>query len=348
MMIALENRVDGAIKMVEELHDSLSKISWAELNRNGFVAELEKSVSKLKSLQFEMEQIDKELSMLLEKNTPSFSNYLIDFKKEYAILFANVSLEKAKRIREDIALVNETEDRDVPELYSSLQQKIMELILKSRYNLEKARTFLLAKKIPFVKKGAAAKDLLDLLQRKDDELSEEKKKTLELRRKAFFGIGNEKNIAETERELNELDKSLNTSVSESAQSLKTHLAQIKYVEGSFANLKDKVMKIESMHGSFTKKSSELIKELKKERDYAKNMALQIEEDTLRLRTEYTSKILDLEEKKIAAEERAGAKYEKQVRDIQREIEEKNIALKNARKTIEDQEKEIRRLKSSAK
>jgi len=340
--------VEGAIKSVEELHDSLSRISWAELNRNGFVTELEKSVSKLRAIQFEMEQIDKELSLLLEKNAPSFSQFLVDFKKEYAVLYANVSLEKAKRIREDVIVFNETEIREVPELYSSLQQKIMALILKARYNLEKARTFLVARNVPFVKKGAPAKDLLDLLQRKDDELSEEKKKTLELRRKAFFGMGTEKNIAETEKELNDIDKNLNTSVAEASASLKTHLAQINYVEGSFAHLKEKVQKIEAMHGTFTKKSSELIKELKKERDYAKTLALQVEEDTLRLRSEYTNKIIQLEEKKAAAEEKAHSKYESQIRELTNELESKGKSLRNAQKEIEELEKEIKRHKSSSK
>jgi hypothetical protein len=83
-------------------------------------------------------------------------------------------MEKTKNLR--IELINETEEIDVPELYRELQRKILELCLKARYETEKINKFLIGRRMPFVKKGDTAKNLIELLSRREEELAELRKK----------------------------------------------------------------------------------------------------------------------------------------------------------------------------
>jgi len=345
-MVNLEEKVELCINDINTLHDATARTNWAELNRQGFVFELEQNSKRLKDLYLKLEEINREVKMLLEKNSPELDGFLSEMAREITVLEANISMEKKKKLRQE--LVNEKEPVEVPDLYSALQQKILTMSLKARYNADKVRTFLAVRKIPFVKKGSTAKNLLEVLQRKEDELSELKQKNVELKRKTFFGLTQEKSIAEIETELNEMDKKLAETVSETKKSLKTHLSQINYVEGSFIQLKTKIEGIENMHSTFTKKSIELIRELKKERDFAKTLALEIEQDTLHTRSEYTKQLLELEEKKQNIEERLKEKYDKDLSSLKKQFDEKNIALRNSHKLIEQLEEEIKRGKEVQK
>lgn len=340
----LETQVELCIKEINALHDAVARTNWAEINRQGFVFELEQNTKRIKDIYAKLETANKEVKMLLEKNSPNIDSFLSEMVRELTVLEANLSMEKKKKLRTE--LVNEKENTEVPELYSSIQQKMLSLSLKARYNADKIRTFIIARKTPFMKKGTTAKNLLEVLQKKEEELNELKQKNIELKRKTFFGLAPEKGIAEIESELHELDKKLSESVLETKKSLKTHLAQINYVEGSFIGLKTKVEEIENMHAGFAHKSIEMIKELKKERDFAKTLALEIEQETLHTRSEYTRQLIGLEEKKQNIEEHLKEKYERELASLKRQIDEKNISLKHATRLCEQLEEEIKKLKGN--
>jgi len=339
----LEEKVNHSIAEINALHGSVVRTNWAQLNREGFVFELEKNTEKLRNIYLLLDEINKETKLLLEKNTPDIDSLLSEMAREITVLEANIGMEKKKRLRQE--LVNEIETTEVPELYSSLQQKILSLSLKSRYNVDRISNFLATRKLPFVRKGSTARNLLEVLQQKEKELEEAKQKNIELKRKSYFGLAPDKSIAEIELELNELDKKMSTAVYETKKSLSSHMAQISYVEGSFGHLKGRIDEIEEMHTIFTKKSIELIKELKKERDYAKTLALEIEKETIDTRSHYTKQIIGLEEKTQAIEEKVKEKYESEIRSIKRALEEKNTSLNNSNKIIDHLESELKKHKN---
>ena len=341
-MTKMEEKVEVIIKDINTLHEAVGRINWATLNRESFIFELEQNTKRIKELYLKLEEINRELKLLLEKNTPSLDELLVEYSREIIILDSNIALEKKKKIRQ--TLINEKEKIEVPELYSSLQQKILSISLKSRYQIDRVKNFLTARKMPFVKKGSTAKQLLEALEMKENEINELKQKIVEIKHKTFFGNLPEKSIAEIESEAHEIDKKFSILLDETQKSLKTHFAQINYVEGSFIHLKEKVEKIEEIHKEFSTKTLELIKELKKERDYAKKLALEIEEETIHKRNEYTRRLLELEEKKQAIEEKLTEKFEKEIATLKRIQEEKGLALKNSQKLIEQMENEIRNLK----
>ncbi|MFA5763274.1 MAG: hypothetical protein WC915_00505 [archaeon] len=341
-MSILDENVIRATKQIEELHNLTARTNWAKLNHDGFVFELERTTQKLVELYELLTDINKETLLLLEKNTPDIGEFLEILRKDLIILQSNIKMEKTKTFR--IELVNATENANVPDLYASLQQKILELGMKARYEIEKINRFLIGRKTPFIKKGDTAKGLLEILGKREEELADRRKRNIELKRKSFFR-SEEKTIAEVEEELHSKDKFLDAAVKDARKSLATHLAQINYVEGSFLDLEKKVRLVEEIHTNFANKTLELIKELKKERDYARKMALEIEDETIKVRNEHTNQIMSLEEKKTEIKELVEKRFKREIDRLRREIEDKHIALTNMQKLIENQEKEIKILKS---
>ena len=345
-MSHLEEIVEKTVKAIDALHESLNRTDWSTLKKDGFVFELERATGKLKEIYSSMRDISKESTMMLEKNTPDISDTIEIIRKELILLESNIRLEKHKQFR--VELVNENEPIEVPELYSSLQNKILECALKARYSAEKIKTFLTARRTPFVQKGSTAKNLIGLVQKKEDELVELRKRNLELKRKSFLGNIEEKSLAEIEEEMFAKDKALSAAVTETNKSLKQHLAQINYVEGSFANLNEKVRLVEELHANYGKKAMELIRELKKERDHARKMALELEEETMRARNEYTNYLLEKENRISEVKEKTSKKYVEEIMSLKRDLSEKRLSIANIIKLVEELEKENKSLKERLK
>ena len=340
-MSMIDERVSKVITDIENLHALASKTQWNELNREGFVFELDRATKRLKEIYSQLMELNKETTLMLEKNTPNISDTLVELKRELIILESNVKMEQSKKLRE--ALVNESEKSEVPELYSSLQQKILRLTLKSRYSAEKIKGFLVVQKVPFVQKGSTAKNLLELLQKKEDEIHDLRTKHYEIKKSSFFK-NDEKSIVEIEHELFDSDKKLSMAIEDTKKALKMHLAQIEYVEGSFSSLKKQVDAIESVHEKYTKDSINLIKDLKKDRDFARTSALEIEQENIKNRGDLTQKMLDIEKEKSELKDKARTKYYQDMDNVKKELTEKSQVIQNLSKLVEEQEKEISRLK----
>jgi len=341
-MQKLEERIDDIINEVNSIHNSIVRTNWKDLNREGFVFELETNTQKFKAIFITLEELNRELKLLLERGTPTLDNTLSEISREIVILDANLNMEKTKKLKDH--LVNEIQKEEVPELYDSIQRKMTAIILRARNDCGKIKTFLMARNMPFVKKGSTAKLLIELMQKQEEELKLAQEQNLELKRKSFFGAKEEINSAEIEKELHETDKILSESVNEASKSLKTHHAQITYVEGSFAHLKEQIDKVEAQHASFSKKALDLIKDLKKERDFARNIALGVEAETISIKNSYTHQLLGLEKKKNEIEENTRRKYENEMERLRKELMEKTHSLNNLARAIHEQEKEIARLK----
>ena len=324
-MRSLDEKADGLVSEINALYDSVSKEKWNELNKTGFIFEMERSTKKLKEIFQDFSDIERELLTLLEKNAPGLGDFLEEFGKELTVLESNLKMEKQAKWKENI--VNENESFEVPELHSAMQEKVLSLALKSRYSAERVSTFVNARRVPTAKKGSTAKNLLEMLDKREQEISDLKARQADMKRRSFLGFIEERNIAEIEREVNEVDKELATNVAELKNALKIHLSQMEYLEGSFAQLKEKVESMEEMHYNFSRKALDLVKEMKKERDFAKKIALDIEQETMKLRGDYTNQLLGIEETKQAIKDRVRDRYEKELKELREKNEELKGKLK---------------------
>ena len=114
-MATLEEKIDFCITDINTLHDAAARTNWAQINRQGFVFELEQNTIRLKNLYSKLEEINREIKLLLEKNSPELDPFLSELAREVTVLEANISMEKKKKLKSE--LVNEKELSEMPELY---------------------------------------------------------------------------------------------------------------------------------------------------------------------------------------------------------------------------------------
>ena len=92
----IEETVEACINEINALHSAVSRTNWAELNREGFVFNLEQNTSRIKTIYLKFDEINHEIKMLLEKNSPDFTDLINEVAKELVVLEANISMEKTK------------------------------------------------------------------------------------------------------------------------------------------------------------------------------------------------------------------------------------------------------------
>ncbi len=331
---------------IDELQKSISQHPWRNASRIVFANALEKSVSGLEELQKLFAEAVSEINRDPKEGKPDLKPFLKELEKLLEVLEKNQRFERQKKAKAGV--VNELEKQETPELYADLEQRILGLLLKARYSLERMTIFLRKQGLKPLTQKSSARQVMHVLERKEDELQDLREKYEGIRKKSYLGYLEEESIADLEQELGKLSRSMTLGADELEKSVSFHRSQIEYIENSYAELKQKVSTLEENFLNYSEKSEELIKNLKKERDYAKKIVLDVEHETLQLRNTYTRELLSLEETKLAAKKEAEKKFEAENKRLRREVLEQADLLKHFRKIAEDRLKKEHELEERIK
>jgi hypothetical protein len=331
---------------IDELQKGISGQPWRNASRIVFATALEKSVSGLEELRQLFAEAVEEMNKDPKEGKPELKPFLKELEKLLEVLEKNQQFERQKKAKGSV--VNELEKEETPELYADLEQRILGLLLKARYSLERMTIFMRRQGLRPLTEKSSASQVMRVLERKEDELQELREKYEDVRKKSYLGYLEEESIADQEQELGELSRSMALGAEELEKTISFHKSQVEYIENSYAELKQKVSSLEENFLAYTEKSEELIKNLKKERDYAKKIVLDVEHETLQLRNTYTRELLSLEETKLAAKKEAEKKFETENRRLRNELSEQADLLKHFRKIAEDRLKKEHELEEKVK
>lgn len=326
------------VNSIDDIDKGLLKTRWKDMTRNVFVMTLENSVSSLKESRTLITELNSQLNSM-DTDAPSLAVILNNFEKTIVVLEKNLKLERGKTHTGD-SVVNITSISEVPELYASLEHKILELLLKTRYVLEDADLFLRKEQIMPVDEKAVAKNLVEILRKREEEMRELKENLDKLKKKSFFGYIHEESPADIEKEVHELAKKLERNLEQMKNNYSSYDDKLENMTHNFSLLKEKIKSFEEMFDQFSEKSEELARILKKERDYAKKIVLEADGETGRIRRSYTKELLDMQKEKVRAREDAELKYKKQIAEIKKDISEKDKMLKEFTEMLSRREHKI--------
>lgn len=338
------HNADSLIDKLNSLHSGLIDGNWRHLNRNAFVSVLEKNLKELKEIELGIKRV--QLSFGNKSDAPESSRLLEEFSKTLALLDRNLELESNKSVQKP--QFNWKEESEVPELYSSLEQKILALVLKCRYFAEKALLF--EKKFKPIEAGlpSTSKALMDLLKQKENELEGLREKYENVRKKSFAGLISRNDAADLENELISSSRSLEANFTNAKKATEQLKKEFDSVQFNFLELKQKTDSLHSSLDSFVEKNLELTSVLKKERDYAKKVMLDVESETMQLRNQYTREILNLQEAKLIAKNESDEKHSGTIKALQKELAEKSDLIKNLHETASHQLKKLNELEEQNK
>ncbi len=331
---------------INTLQANLSRRPWRNSGRTVFANSLDESIENLQDINKLFEGVAENIEKNPKEGSPNLRPFLKELEKLLAMLEKNLRFEKQKK--SNAKTVNELEQEETPELYADLEQRILGILLKARYSLERTSIFLRRQGFTPLTGTGTAKQVMQVLERKEDELQNLREKYEDIRKKSYLGYFEEDSVADLEQELGDLGRKMTLGADEVGKTVAFHKNQMEYVENSYAELKQKIDSLEEFFFAYSEKSGELIKNLKKERDYAKSIVLDVEHETLQLRNSYTNELLGMQESRLSAKAEAEKKFEAELKKLHKEVSEKSDLLIHFKKIAEDKLKKEHDLEEKVK
>ncbi len=345
-MASSEKLVGEIGKKINELQTGLNRQPWRNASKTVFTNALDKSIGNTQDINNLFENLVENIEKDPKEGSPDLRPFLKETEKLLAMLEKNLKFEKQKK--SNAKTVNVLEEEEIPELYADLEQRILGMLLKARYSLERVSIFLRREGFTPLTGNGTAKQVMQILERKEDELHNLREKYEDIRKKSYLGYFEEDSVADLEHELGDIGRKMALSADEVGKTIAFHKSQVEYVENSYAELKQKVNSLEELFFAYSEKSGELIKNLKKERDYAKSVVLDVEHETLQLRNSYTNELLGMQQSRLSAKAEAGKKFEGELKKLQRQISEQNDLINHFKKIAEDKLKKEHNLEEKVK
>ncbi len=327
-------------ELIADTREKASSRQWRHFSRRAFVYNLANIIPDLEELLLLINEIKKEIEKSGGVSKPDIETLTEEFNKLITILNRNRQMEESKIEKSKQQGISELADNvTVPELYSDLEQKTLSLLLKTSYFVERARIFE-RKKSPIMKTSATQRNILDLLDKRDQELFDLKKKYDETRKNSFLGLVEKESSIEIEHELNEVSRKLEAKTALMKKNFENTKETFEQFQNQITETHERILNVEELGAQLTGKTFELITMLKKERDYVKKVLIEIEQDTLQLRNTYSKELLGLQEEKISIRNELEEKYDARINELKLDLKEKSQLLKHFQEISTNKEKKI--------
>jgi hypothetical protein len=326
--------VERCLQRLSYLQIKIRDVNWAELSAYAFAKHAKNALIEI----VEIEKLLHELKKTVKEIKPrEFEELIREYKKLISTLERNIEFEEKKAV----PAMQELESSN-PELFASLQHKVLSLMLRTRFFMERLALLLGKEEARELEKGEEKEQLLELLHQKEKELQELRRKYEDVKKSIFFGI-EEASAADLEDELNKIRLALEREKKKLEDTFASYKARIANLQAEFMRLADRLEELQRYFAMFCEKSSELTLLLKKERDFAKKLVLDMEAEVLELRNTYTKELLRLEESKLKARKHAERELMERIRKLEDELLAKEELLKHFRDLAKSKDAEAREL-----
>lgn len=329
LMQSAQETLDLLNGKLEGYRQALAEKHWKQHSSEAMPRVLQQAIDSLQ----EVRSLVLELSASSELEEKSEAQkHSTELQQTIELLKRNLSLEKGKSMQKESDL------QQPSELLDSLEQKVLSSLLKTRYFAE--RTQLQLKAMQRLSGESSAKNVLQLLNEREQELSELKKKYAKLRTQTLVARMSEETTPDLEQELSELTRKLEKESHELEKTYSSNSRQLEKIIQSQAELEQKVRQVNEILSRFLSKSLETNTALKKERDYAKRVLLEMEHDVMHLRSAYSRQLLGLEEHKTSVEKGYSEKFDKNLSSLRRQLSEKEELVRHFRSLLEEKAKRL--------
>jgi len=171
--------VEQCIQRLSYLQAKLRGANWAELSSYAFAKQARGAIDELVEIENILEKLKK---VMKEPETREFDDLIKEHKKLSAVLRRNAEFEEKKALQEpELAASN-------PELFASLQHKVMSLMLRTRFFVERVMLRIGKQETRAAERSGEQAKLLELLEQKEKELQELKRKYEDIKKSVFFGM----------------------------------------------------------------------------------------------------------------------------------------------------------------
>ncbi|MBU1120565.1 hypothetical protein KJ660_01690 [Candidatus Micrarchaeota archaeon] len=330
----MEKLIEELLFKVNTLHEMINSAEWRQYSRKSFIHALNNSIEKLVEVEDTLKEMHERIEEEPSIEAPEIEPLIKEFDKTIRVLRNNIAFEEELFEKQEEIL--DVKDKvEVPELYANLSEKILALLLRTRFLIERVHLFTSAEKITPLEGKSTAKNIMQLLRTKEKEYQELKEKFENLKSQSFGAKLEKTTSSDLENEVNEVSRKLETQHTMLSKEFTEFREEIEALNQKYNSIREKINSCDDLSYSFMEKAGGLTTTLKKERDYAKRMVMEIEHETLRLRGAYSRELLNLQESKLKAKEEAKKEVQQKIKHLEEELKEKNSLLEEFKKILHE-------------
>lgn len=337
---------DKITEAVDGLQDRVNAKHWADYSRVSFLQNLKGTISEVKEISSLLRMAQEHYERGESSGAPEIGGVLGEYQELIDVFNRNQQMETAmvehSRSSGDVDSLSPN-----PELYSSLETRLLQIMLKTRYLVD--RLHIHERKTAgyaSTESRSAGRNLLKLLEDKEKELQELKGKYVELSSKSLLGSVEENVVVDLEHELGEVSRRLESEGAAIKESLGDYAKRNAELNSMRERLEERARVLEENANTHIVKSLELISLLKKERDVARKHMLDAHHDAAQARSAYSKGLLNLEEEKVRAKEEGAGNIKQRAKALERMVEEKDRVLNRLHDMVDEKGAELDALKKT--
>lgn len=347
-MPELMDLTSRVVEKIDSIHKSVSAKAWQDLSRTVFASSLGRAAAELEEIRAMLEIIRTGMEKEAIPEAPGIRELLAEFDSTLKTVRRNLALETGKqRVKGQNYEKMLGEKSEAPELYASLEQRVLALLLKTGFLMQRLQVQLNSVGAA-QRQGGRESGLAVLARARENELIELKKKYEELKAKSYYSRVGEKGSADLEQVVSEIARKIEAEARMLSASVKAHERRFEELERGYSEVASHSRSLEELCLNYANKSSDLLTELKKERDYAKKMVLEIENETLQLRHAYSNELVKMQEARNELRRELLQEFSSRTGRLEKELEEKKDLLGHFRGMAESRERELSELEAKMK
>ncbi len=318
---------------------SLSFVPWENANRAQLVEKLKqwhthtKQSKELLTL-LQMEQM--KYPELKDINLREAETFL---QKTDEVLGRNLNFEKDKTNRK----IDLTEKVTTPALGAELEARMHRQWLALHRAHEQLSIALRQSMVNPTNAKAIEGELFSLVKTKEEEIQKLKQERDVLKREKYFGPHEKFSLTDAENELQELLQRFAIEKHGMFDHLEQGKKKLEEYSTHHMHLEHKTKKMEQMVHDLQKKHISIAGALKKERDFARKLALDMEGETASIRALYSKELLTLDEKKHALKQEIEEKHRQKISTLEKKTREQEQLIRELDALAREKERQVARI-----
>lgn len=334
-----EKSVLALSESVNTVTESLATVAWAELDSARFVHQAGAVRGNLKEIAAALTNAEHYAELEGSDLAAEFREKKLELNKWVQKLSQNIDLDSRKtRSLEDVDLFPNKKPFNAN--FAGLQHEVRTFLLQLGYLVQKGLLEVRRVSVSPLREPSTSKTLLLLLKEKESELLDLKDSQFELRKSALAGPGFDRQVADMESELSEDLQRIKLSQQRIEQNFGRHKELNEKLFDSTLHLRNELLGLQESVSNLSEKHSELILRLKKEADASRNLAFSLEHETASLRSRYTSQILEMDQKVLAAKEGESGKVQSRMEKLENESRRNSDLAVHFKELVSQKEKRI--------
>jgi len=334
---------------VDGIQDRLSAKPWRLHSRKGFIYNLGETHEQLSGVAHILQQVREEFRDRGKEDALDLKKHLNDIQYLLEVLEMNRKMEAELHEKtaqdEGISLDERMKPNDA---HAVLEQRVSSVLLNTRYIIERLQLEERKESASVPSGQRDHKNLITLLDKKETEFQQMKQKYEELRNQSYLGKIEAGTAADRELEWADLTRVLVAEHSALSEGIKQYREQMDTLNTLHHTLEQRFSALDELSIRHANETNDLIRNLKKERDYARTVVTDIEHETFKLRGVYSKELLNLESEKARIREQAGKRVKNRIASLEKELAEKSEKMNRLHQKVNESETKLSAFKKRKK